>query len=141
MLSAAGEDLAIEDITSIAKALELLADQEIVRNATAGALRSFIDGIETKLSDVSSSQELDTLSEELVSAAKTYGIRIDTALTRDIQSRREVLEERENEEDSDPYQHAGSQDVIGEITDAEIKSMFALMPDDLRVVNNQTSQK
>lgn len=104
-------------------------------------LQRTIDGIETKLSDVSSSQELDTLSEELVSAAKTYGIRIDTALTRDIQSRREVLEERENEEDSDPYQHAGSQDVIGEITDAEIKSMFALMPDDLRVVNNQTSQK
>lgn len=130
MLSSAGEDLAIEDITSIASALELLADQEIVRNATADALRSFIGGIEGKLSDVSSSQELHTLSEELASAAKTYGVCIDAALTRDIQSRREALEERESEEDSDPYQQAGPQDAAGEIADAEIKSMFALMAAD-----------
>ena len=127
MLSSAGNDLAIEDITSIASALEVLADREIVVNATADALRAFIIGIEEKLSDVSSSQELDTFSDELVSAAEKYGVRIDTTLTRDIQSRREALEERESAEDSDPYQQAAPEDTAGEITDAEIKSMFALM--------------
>lgn len=45
----------------------------------------------------------------------------------DIQSRRETLEEREGEEDTDPYQQSGPQVAVGEISDAEIKSMFSLM--------------
>lgn len=127
MLANAGEDLAIDDITSIADALEPLTEQGLVRSAASDALRGFIFGIEDKLSDVSSSQELDTFRDDLVSAAKTYGVRIDAALTQDIQSHRETLEKRECEEDSDPYQQAGPQAAAGEISDAEIKSMFSLM--------------
>lgn len=127
MLANAGEDLAIDDITSIADALEPLMEHGLVSSAASDALRGFILGIEGKLSDVSSSQELDTFRENLVSAAKTYGVRIDAALMQDIQSRREVLDEREGEEDTDPYQQAGLQAATGEISDAEIKSMFSLM--------------
>lgn len=127
MLANAGEDLAIDDITSIAGALEPLTEQSLVRSAASDALRGFICGIEGKLSDVSSSQELDTFRDDLVSAAETYGVGIDSALRQDIQSRRETLEEREGEEDTDPYQRAGPQAAAGEISDAEIKSMFSLM--------------
>lgn len=127
MLANAGEDLAIDDITSIADALKPLTENGLVRSAASDALRGFILGIEGKLSDVSSSQELDTFRDDLVSAAETYGVRIDAALTQDIQNRREVLEEREGEEDTDPYQQAGLQAATGEISDAEIKSMFSLM--------------
>lgn len=127
MLANAGEDLAIDDITSIADALEPLTEHGLVHSAASDALRGFILGIEGKLSDVSSSQELDTFRDNLVSAAETYGVRIDAALTQDIQSRREVLEEREGEEDTDPYQQAGLKAAAGEISDAEIKSMFSLM--------------
>lgn len=127
MLANAGADLAIDDITSIADALEPLTENSLVRNAASDALRGFILGIEGKLSDVSSSQELDTFRDDLVSAAETYGVRIDAELTQNIQSRREVLEEREGEEDTDPYQQAGLQAAAGEISDAEIKSMFSLM--------------
>lgn len=127
MLANAGEDLAIDDITSIADALEPLTEHGLVRSAASDALRRFILGIEGKLSDVSSSQELDTFRDDLASAAETYGVSIDAALTQDIQSRREVLEEREGEEDPDPYQQAGPQAAAGEISDAEIKSMFSLM--------------
>lgn len=127
MLANAGEDLAIDDITSIADALESLTEHGLVRSAASDALRGFILGIEGKLSDVSSSQELDTFRYDLVSAAETYGVCIDAALTQVIQSRREFLEEREGEEDADPYQQAGLQAAAGEISDAEIKSMFSLM--------------
>lgn len=127
MLANAGEDLAIDDITSIAGALEPLTEQGLVRSAASDALRGFMVGIEGKLSDVSSSQELDTFRDDLVFAAETYGVRIDAALTQDIQRRRETLEEREDEEDTDPYQQAGPQSSAGEISDAEIKSMFSLM--------------
>lgn len=127
MLAHAGEDLAIDDITSIADALEPLTEHGLVRSAASDALRGFILGIEGKLYDVSSSQELDTFRDDLVSAAKAYGVRIDAALKQDIQSRREVLENREGEEDTDPYQQAESQAAAGEISDDEIKSMFSLM--------------
>lgn len=127
MLANAGEDLAIDDITSIAGALEPLTEKGLVRSAASNALRGFIFGIEGKLSDISSSQELETFREDLVSAAKTYGVRTDAALMQDIQSRRETLEEREGEEDTDPYQQAGPQAAAGEISDTEIKSMFSLM--------------
>ncbi len=127
MLANAGGDLAIDDITSIAGALEPLTENGLIRSAASDALRDFILGIEGKLSDVSSSQELDTFRDDLVSAAETYGVPVDAALTQDIQSRREVLEEREGEEDTDPYQQAGLQAAPGEISDAEIKSMFSLM--------------
>ncbi|MBI2746757.1 MAG: restriction endonuclease [Burkholderiales bacterium] len=127
MLANAGEDLAIDDITSIADALEPLTEHGLVRSAASDALRGFMLGIEGKLSDVSSSQELDTFRDDLVTAAETYGVRIDAALKQDIQSRREVLETREDEEDTDPYQQAGPQAAAGEISDAEIKSMFSLI--------------
>jgi len=127
MLANAGADLVINDITSIAGALEPLMEKGLVRSAASDAMRGFIFGIEGKLSDVSSSQELDTFRDDLVFAAATYGVRIDAALTQDIQRRRETLEEREDEEDTDPYQQAGPQTSAGEISDAEIKSMFSLM--------------
>lgn len=127
MLANAGEDLAIDDITSIAHALEPLTEQGLLRSAASDALRGFIGGIEGKLSDVSSSQELDTFRDNLVSAAGAYGVGIDSALKQDIQSRRETLEKREGEKDTDPYQRAGPQAAPGEISDAEIKSMFSLM--------------
>ena len=127
MLAKAGEDLAIDDIKSIADALEPLAEPDLVRSAASNALRGFILKIEDKLSDVSSSRELDTFNDELAIASNTYGVPIDMTLTREIQSRRETLEARENEEDTDPYQQAGPQTAVGEISDAEIKSMFSLM--------------
>ncbi len=127
MLANAGDALAIEDITSIADALEPLTEHGLVRSAASEALQGFILGIERKLSDVSSSQELDTFRDDLITAAETYGIRIDAALKQDIQSRREVLENREDEEDADPYQQAGPQVAGIDISDAEIKSMFSLM--------------
>lgn len=127
MLANAGEDLAIDDITSIAGALEPLTEKGLVRSAARNALQGFIFGIEGKLSDISSSQELDTFREDLVSAAKTYGVRTNTALMQDIQNRRETLEEREGEEDTDPYKQAGLQAAADEISDTEIKSMFSLM--------------
>jgi len=127
MLANAGDALAIEDITSIADALEPLTEHGLVRSAASEALQGFILGIERKLSDVSSSQELDTFRDDLITAAETYGIRIDAALKQDIQSRREVLENREGEEDADPYQQAGPQVAGIDISDAEIKSMFSLM--------------
>ena len=127
MLAHAGEDLEIDDIMSIAGALEPLTEQGLVRSAASDALRGFILGIEGKLSDVSSTQELDTFSDDLFSAAKTYGVPIDASLTQDIQSCRKALERREDEEDTDPYQHAGPQASAGEISDAEIRSMFSLM--------------
>lgn len=127
MLANFGEDLAIDDITSIADALDQLADSSAVHNAAADALRGFISGIDDKLSDVSSSQELSTFHEELVIAARAYGISIDETLTRDIESRREALEERENEADETPYQHTGPQAGSGGISNSEIKSMFSMM--------------
>jgi hypothetical protein len=127
MLANAGDALAIEDISSIASALEPLTEEGLVHSAASNALRGFIFGIAGKLSDISSTQELETLREDLVSAAKTYGVRIAPTLMHDIQSRRETLKEREDEEDTDPYQQAGPQAAAGEISDAEIKSMFSLM--------------
>lgn len=127
MLANAGDDLTIDEITNIAGALGPLTEQRVVRSAASEALQGFIFGIEHKLSDISSSQELDTFRDDLVHAAQKYGVRIDAALTQDIQNRRETLERREDEEDSDPYQQAGPQDAVGEISDAEIKSMFSLM--------------
>ena len=127
MLTNAGEDLEINDITSIADALKPLTEHGVVCCAVSEALRGFMSGIEDKLSDVSSSQELDTFRGELFSAAKTYGVPIDTTLTQDIQRRRDSLEEREDEEDRDPYRQAGPQTVADEISDAEIKSIFSLM--------------
>ena len=127
MLADIGEDLAIDDITSITGALAQLADSSVVRNAAADALRGFILGIDDKLSDVSSSQELNTFREELVSAARAYGVDIDETLTRDIEKRREALEDRENEADEAPYQHVGPQAGPGDISDLEIKSMFSTM--------------
>lgn len=130
MLANAGDDLAIDDITRIADALEPLTEHGLVRSAASDALRGFILGIEDKLSDVSSSQELDSFRDSLVSAAETYGVNIDATLTQDIQSRLKVLEEREGEEDPDPYQQAERLAAIGEISDGEIKSMFSLMATD-----------
>lgn len=127
MLANFGEDLAIDDITSIADALAQLADSSVVRNAAADALRGFIFEIDDKLADVSSSQELCTFHEELVVAARTYGVSIDEMLTRDIENRREALEERENEADDTPYQHTDPQAGSGGISDSEIKSMFSMM--------------
>jgi hypothetical protein len=127
MLANAGDDLAIDDITKIADALEPLTERGLVRSAASDALRGFILGIDDKLSDVSSSQELDSFRDNLVSAAETYGVNIDAKLMQDIQSRLEVLENREGEEDADPYQQAGPQAAAGEISDAEIKSMFSLI--------------
>lgn len=127
MLANSGEDLAIEDITSIARALAPLAEQRLVRSAVSDALRGFMGGIEDKLADVSSSQELDTFRDDLISASETYGVRIDPVLTQNLQSFRETLEKREGDEDTDPYQQAGPQAAAGEISDAEIKSMFSLM--------------
>lgn len=127
MLANIGEDLAIDDITSIADALAQLADASVVHNAAADALRGFIFGIDDKLADVSSSQELSTFHEELVIAARAYGVGVDEALTRDIESRREALEEREKEADETPYQHTGPQAGSGDISDSEIKSMFSMM--------------
>lgn len=127
MLANAGNDLTIDDITRIAEALEPLTDHGLVRSAASDALRGFMFGIEDKLSDVSSSQELDSFRDNLVSAAETYGVDIDAALTQGIQSRLEVLEEREGEEDPDPYQQAERLAAAGEISDFEIKSMFSLM--------------
>lgn len=75
----------------------------------------------------SSSRELDKFNDELATAANTYGVPIDMTLTREIQSRRKTLEERENSEDTDPYQQAKPQTAVGEISDAEIKSMFSLI--------------
>lgn len=99
----------------------------LVYGAASEALRSFISGIEDKLSEVSSSQELDTFRDELFSAAETYGVPLDATLRRDIQRRRDSLEEREYEEDENPYRQAGPQTVTDEISDAEIKSIFSLM--------------
>lgn len=130
MLANAGDDLAIDDITRIADALEPLTERGLVRSAASDALRGFILGIEDKLSDVSSSQELDSFRDNLVSAAETYGVYIDATLTQDIQSRLEVLEEREGEEDPDPYQQAERLAAADEISDGEIKSMFSLMATD-----------
>lgn len=127
MLANIGEDLAIDDITGIAGALAQLTDSSVVRNATANALRGFILGIDVKLADVSSSQELNTFHEELVTAAKAYGVGIDETVTRDIKNRHETLEERENEADETPYQHTGPQAGPSDISDSEIKSMFSLM--------------
>ncbi|MFC5521951.1 restriction endonuclease [Polaromonas jejuensis] len=127
MLANIGEDLAIDDITSIAGALAQLVESKVVRDAAADALRGFILGIDDKLADVSSSQELNTIHEGLVSAARAYGVGIDETLTRDIENRREALEERENEADEAPYQHTGPQAGSGDISDSEIQSMFSMM--------------
>ena len=127
MLANIGGDVSIGDITGIAGALAQLADSNVVRNATAEALRGFIIDIDSKLADVSSSQELNTFHEELVVAARTYGVGIDETLTRDIETRRAVLEERENEIDDMPYQHTDPQAAPSDISDSEIKSMFSTM--------------
>ncbi|PUE12788.1 restriction endonuclease [Limnohabitans sp. T6-20] len=127
MLAKAGADLALDDIKSIANALEPLTERGLVHSAASDALRGFILEIEGKLSDVASSQELDTFHDDLVSIAETYDVLIDRVLRHDIQSRREVLEAREGEEDPDPYQQAEPQAASAGISDAEIKSMFSLM--------------
>ncbi len=127
MLSNTGEDLAIDDIASITGALAQLADSSVVRNAAADALQGFILGIDDKLADVSSSQELNTFREELVSFARAYGVDIDETLTRDLESRREALEDRENEADEAPYKHIGPQAWPRDISDLEIKSMFSMV--------------
>jgi len=104
--------------------------RDLVRSAASDALRGFILEIETKLSDVSSSQELDSFRSDLLSAAEAYGVNIDATLTKDLQSRLEVLEDREGEEDPDPYKQAGRPATDGEISDNAIKSMFSLMATD-----------
>lgn len=127
MLANAGEDLAIDDIASIAHARVPLTEQGLVRSAASEALRGFIFGSEGKLSEGSSSQELDTFRDDLVSAAETWGISIDAALTQDIHRRRETLEMREDEVDTVPYRGVDPQAAAGEISEVEIKSMFSLM--------------
>jgi uncharacterized protein YutE (UPF0331/DUF86 family) len=127
MLANIGEDLAIDDITSIADALAQLADSRRVHSATADALRGFICGINDKLADVSSSQELSTFHEQLVSAAKAYGVDVDEAVTRGIESRREVLEKHEKQADETPYQKTSPQAGPSDISDSEIKSIFSMM--------------
>lgn len=127
MLANFGQYLAIDDFTGIADALAQLTDSSAVRNAVADALRGFIFAIDDQLADVSSSQELCTFHEELIVAARTYGVSIDEMLTRDIESRREELEEREYEADDTPYQHTDQQTGSGGISDSEIKSMFSMM--------------
>lgn len=127
MLANVGSDLEIDDITSIAGALEPFTEQGLVLSAANNALRGFIAEVEDKLSDISSSQELESFREDVISAATTYGVPIDAALIRHIQSRLETLEEREDEEDTNPYQQAAQQAATVEISDAEIKSMFSLM--------------
>lgn len=127
MLANSGEDLTIDQLTSLAGALTHVADLKVVRDAAADSLRGFIFGIDDKLADVSSSQELSTFHDELVTAATAYGVGIDKALTRDIENRREALEVRESEADETPYEHTGPQAGSGDISDSEIKSMFSMM--------------
>ncbi len=127
MLSGAGDNIAIEDIKSIANALEPLMEESTLHSAASNALHFYISGIEERLSDVESTEELETLRENFISVANSYGVRIAPTLIKRIQDRRENIAKRESEEDTDPYQQSGQQATAGKISDAEIKSMFSLM--------------
>lgn len=127
MLTNIGADLALDDLMSIADALSQLADSSVVHEATAAALRGFICGIDERLAEVSSSEELSSFNDQLVHAGKAYSVCVDETITRSIERRREELEEYEREADETPYQQTGAQAGPDDITDSEIKSMFLTM--------------
>ena len=120
-----GMQLTLDEIRSVAEALARISGgATMAKDAAHDALMGFIESIDDGIDDIGSLSELDDFSKEIKTMMANYGVnRSDVA--RQIQRRRERLEELEAGDDDERYSTGHSTPSAVDATDAEIRSMFS----------------
>lgn len=127
MLTESGDSLPLDEIKTLTSSLEDFSrDSELAKDSAKSALQGFLKKLDDSLSDVSSTSELDTFEGELQESLRKYGVEYGYSARRDVELRRETLQEREASRDEEPYKPAQAPSAV-EISDEEIKSLFAMM--------------
>jgi hypothetical protein len=127
MLARHGGILELDDIRSLGNQLEEYGvDAAIAAASGRKAMEGFISALDESLSNVGSTSELESFEGELKTTLEKYGIAYSASIMRNVDIRREYLEEKENLADDDRYtavRHSEATDT----TDDEIKSLFATL--------------
>jgi len=80
-----------------------------------------------RVSEVSSTNELDSFEEDLTSALKRYGVALEVFTQNTLSEHREYLEEKESREEQERYTPAARQQRDSDVSDEELKSLFATL--------------
>lgn len=128
MLSACGNELAIDEIEALASSIETYGEMPNLANTAAGeALSEYLNELTERLEEFSSISELDSFEYDLTKALKRYDVTLDTSARIKILNHREYLEENMTEEQEDVYTPTTRTLTDPEVSDATIKSLFVTL--------------
>jgi hypothetical protein len=128
MLNSSGDQLSLDEIASLAQAINLFGESPELASMSAGAaLTRFQEVVSERLTDVSSVSELDTFESDLTERLRQYGRTLDASARREIRDHREFLEEKEAAQDSESYSRSTRPTREAETSDAELASLFATL--------------
>lgn len=125
MLAECGEELTLEEIARISKALTDSGEGN-ARAATEESLRSYVKELDGKLSDITSPSELDDYEIQLVSMLDEHDIELGYQGKKVIQGHREHLDEEYDRSESG-YSPSSKVRSDSDATDAEIRSLFSTL--------------
>ena len=128
MLASCGDQLSLDEIKQIARAIEVHGEQPDLASSVAGdALSGFLRELTERVSEVSSTSEFDSFESELTRALLRYGVPLAAASQRTLSEHREYLEEKESEQDKEGYKSASRPPRDSDASDDEVKSLFATL--------------
>ena len=123
LLEALGYALPLDEVDALDDALHRYgSDPTIAAHASRTGIGGFIKELDQHLDDIGSVSDLDSFETELNRVMLRRGI-VDPVVKRDVQSRRERLQETEDDDDGG-YTSSKSETAQDEITSAQIRSMF-----------------
>lgn len=123
--------LPLDEVDALDDALHRYgSDPIIAARASQTGIAGFIKELEQHLDDIGSVSDLDSFETDLSRVMLRRGL-VDATVKRDVQSRRERLQEAEDENDDDNYTRSKPAATESEMTSAQIRSMFSSLSPDL----------
>ncbi len=127
MITDYGSGMLIDDFKSVTETLfKYGTDEGVATEASRAALETLAEDLHYTLAEIQSVDELDSYERELYSLMRSYGLH-DSRIERRIESRRDVLVEREARDSNDDYEGPRVPPSFGRTSDDQIRSMFSSM--------------
>ncbi|CAD5109983.1 nSTAND3 domain-containing NTPase [Zestomonas carbonaria] len=128
MLSSGGDQLSLDEIKAVAQAIDVYGEEpQLAKSAASEALCGFLGELAERLSEVSSTSELDSFENDLTKALNRYGVAFESLAQRKVLEHREYLEEKEAEEEEEGYTSSGRPAKDADASDADVESLFAIL--------------
>jgi hypothetical protein len=128
MLCSCGDRLSLDEINAVATAIDVYGEEpQLAKSAASDALHGFLVELTERLSDVSSTSEMESFEDDLTRTLSRYGVTFDSSIERKLSEHREYLEEKEAERENEGYATPVRPARDADVSDADVQSLFATL--------------